>query len=87
MKFKELEGNEIYIRENENTFSIAITDNDIKIDNYNGKPILHIENERKDIPIIYENLKQINEIIKLHILTHRKIKEDILIKQLTGDSS
>ena len=86
MKFKEIEDNEIYIRESENTFSIAIIANDIKIDNFNGTPTLHLENEMKNTIIINETLESIKNIIKLHILTHRKINTDILIKKLRGDS-
>ena len=81
-----IEDNEIYIREFDNTWSIAIISMDIIIDNHKDSNSIYLKHKNKTIPISHDNFKSIKDIIKLHILTHRKIKKDILIKKLIGDS-
>jgi len=82
-----IEDNEIYIRESDKNWSIAIISKDIRIDNYTHSVSICLKHKKRSIQVSHETLKSIKNIIKLHILTHRKIEKDILIKKLVGDSS
>ena len=79
------ENSEICIRESYKDWAIAIMPNDIRIDNYDGSPSIHLKSGGISIPIIYDDFKVIKAIIKYHLMSYRHIEKDVLIKRLIGD--